>query len=295
MQTQLSQATAEALRACKALGDDLLFSHSTGVALLGIEEPAHSLDTTLLHGMVKSAKDRRHIQGATLHVWSNDDVRTYRAGSIRCADPLTVWAQMAPAIGDLGEFITFTESVLRRTTITIDQMNAYLDRSGRFPGKKLCADATKLALPGTQSPYETKAWLAVTIHGLPRPVAQHTVTELSFPNGAAVTLDFAYPTCRVGIEYQGDQHRTDKKQWRNDEWKHEALRTRRWIIITATALDLSDDFHRLNLAMRVAEAILAQTGVVIPLIPHMEPKALLDGRRKLLVPFAAPMRNAAGS
>ena len=60
------------------------------------------------------------------------------------------------------------------------------------------------------------------------------------------------PELKIGIEYDGDHHRTDKMQWRRDVWKRRQLESMGWTIVAVTQLDLSDEPHRAALAMNVA-------------------------------------------
>lgn len=51
-------------------------------------------------------------------------------------------------------------------------------------------------------------------------------------------LDLAFPALRVAIEYDGDQHRVDRAQWRRDRHKDEMLHRLGSVILRITADDL---------------------------------------------------------
>ena len=70
--------------------------------------------------------------------------------------------------------------------------------------------------------------------GLAEPVIQYDVT---LPDGRA-RLDLAYPDRRVGIEYEGYGHRTDKAQWRRDIVRQRQLEAHGWVVIRLTQWDL---------------------------------------------------------
>ena len=89
-------------------------------------------------------------------------------------------------------------------------------------------------------------------YGLSGFAVGYVVSGISFENGAAVTLDLADSELKIGIEYDGDHHRTDKMQWRRDVWKRRQLESMGWTIVAVTQLDLSDEPHRAALAMNVA-------------------------------------------
>lgn len=70
--------------------------------------------------------------------------------------------------------------------------------------------------------------------GLPEPLINHLWTG---PDGVTKEGDLVYPEERVWIEVEGDQHRTDRKQWRTDVVRHERLTDFGWRVIRVTADD----------------------------------------------------------
>ncbi|SDZ40610.1 Protein of unknown function [Herbiconiux ginsengi] len=50
--------------------------------------------------------------------------------------------------------------------------------------------------------------------------------------------DLAYPAWKVAIEYEGDHHRTDQRQWRRDIARARALQALGWTVIRVTLADL---------------------------------------------------------
>lgn len=73
--------------------------------------------------------------------------------------------------------------------------------------------------------------------GLPEPVVQYEVREGGI---LLARVDLAYPDLRIAIEYEGDGHRTDKRQWRTDIRRQRDLEDRGWTVIRLTELDLRD-------------------------------------------------------
>lgn len=67
----------------------------------------------------------------------------------------------------------------------------------------------RLADPRAESPMETRIRLAIIDAGLPAPVLQHPV--------GPYLLDLAYPRVRLGIEYDGAEHRTQERAMRDLE------------------------------------------------------------------------------
>ena len=77
-----------------------------------------------------------------------------------------------------------------------------------------------------------------------------------------MSLDIAWVEFKVGVEYDGDHHRTDKVQWRRDNEKRERLRAPGWILIIVTAQNLIDEMSIAELALRIARR-LAERGATI--------------------------------
>lgn len=73
-------------------------------------------------------------------------------------------------------------------------------------------------------------------HGLPEPVVQHEVYD---GHRLVARVDLGYPESKVAIEYEGDEHHTDKKQWRRDIQRQRELEARGWIVIRLTQEDLN--------------------------------------------------------
>ncbi len=88
---------------------------------------------------------------------------------------------------------------------------------------------------GSQSPKES--WLRVVLMeaGLPRPQTQIAVHD---EFGSAVAyLDMGWEDVRVAVEYDGEQHRTDRRQYAWDVRRLEMLERRGWIVLRVLAGD----------------------------------------------------------
>lgn len=78
--------------------------------------------------------------------------------------------------------------------------------------------------------------------GLPEPEVNHVLLD---ERGHFVAEgDLVYPRARVWIEYEGDGHRTDKRQFRKDLRRYEQLQDLGWRVVRVTADDLTlrDEF-----------------------------------------------------
>ncbi|MGP6170845.1 hypothetical protein ACTU6V_06505 [Microbacterium sp. A204] len=83
---------------------------------------------------------------------------------------------------------------------------------------------------------EIEARLLIIDSGLPEPVVQF---EVRVEGELIARPDLAYPELKVGIEYDGDGHRTDKDEWRRDIQRHRALTAAGWVSLHLTEADLA--------------------------------------------------------
>jgi hypothetical protein len=97
--------------------------------------------------------------------------------------------------------------------------------SGRLP------EVVRLADPLAESPMETRTRLALVLHGLPPPVSQFEVRD----GGHHYYLDLAYPRFRVGVEYDGGEHRDPERARRDLERQHH-LSLLGWTIVRPRAV-----------------------------------------------------------
>jgi hypothetical protein len=108
----------------------------------------------------------------------------------------------------------------------------------RYPGRRNIARA-RLAITlfdaGAQSPKETWLRLVLVDAGLPRPQTQIPVRD-EFGTVIAY-LDLGWEHLRVAVEYDGEQHRSDRSQYNWDIRRLEILHRLGWIVIRVVAGD----------------------------------------------------------
>ncbi|WP_072723494.1 hypothetical protein [Bifidobacterium lemurum] len=237
----------------------LIYSHITALALLGAELPKQTrLSTNALHVAVRNNNARYQQQGIKRLRWSNGAGldQPYIVGDVQCVPPAVAWAQMAQYL-TLSELVVLADSLTRRDKrMKLCERNDFvilLAESGLFWGKQKCKKALRLMKEDTDSSQETRTRLVLRQHGLPDMEVNHAVYDDAGDH--IWLLDMAFPDQKVCIEYQGDQHRTDKHQYRQDNIKQRHLRDMGWAVICATAKDLSSAEAKLDLARSVAKAL----------------------------------------
>jgi G:T-mismatch repair DNA endonuclease (very short patch repair protein) len=101
-------------------------------------------------------------------------------------------------------------------------------------GSKLARDASRLADGLAGSPQETRLRLLMARAGLPAPVAQFRVFD---DEGLVGRVDFAYPSHRIVIEYDGLWH-AEPGQFAKDRRRLNRLTAAGWRVVFVTAADL---------------------------------------------------------
>lgn len=104
---------------------------------------------------------------------------------------------------------------------------------------------SRRALPwvdgGAASPRETWLRLLLIDAGLPMPTTQIPVVDGYWP---VAFLDLGWEQFRVAAEYDGDHHRTDRRQYAKDQRRLRKLERLDWIVVRVIAEDSPDDVVR---------------------------------------------------
>ncbi len=132
---------------------------------------------------------------------------------------------------------------------TIAELTAALE-AGRRRGAAALREALPLVRTRSRSRKETQTRLLLLAAGLPEPSLNHPVVV---EREVVALVDLAYPDRKVGIEYEGEQHLIDPRQWARDIRRYEMLADLGWRIIRVTASDLAQ--HRKEFAKRARAAL----------------------------------------
>lgn len=164
-----------------------------------------------------------------------------RPDEVVVVDGLAVTSPVRSAY-DLVRALGFVEGVVALDALArvgAFAPEAVLDHPGtraRPRGHRRLPPAVAASNPRAQSPPETRLRLVLVAHGVPCPELQYPVTGV--PVAWVPHVDMAWPECKVAVEYQGDQPRTDPEQWRRDQERWALLAAAGWLVIPATWEDL---------------------------------------------------------
>ncbi|MBS1672886.1 MAG: hypothetical protein JSS74_02850 [Actinobacteria bacterium] len=186
-------------------------------------------------------------------------------GGIPMSTPAATWASLASRL-TLDELVAVGDALVRIPRIpgpdgrvlhaplaTFDDLDAVI-AAGRRVGIRTLREARQLIRIGSASPQETKLRLALTTGtDLPAPTLDFDVYAAGVYLGCS---EIAYPDYLVAVEYEGDQHRTERSQWVKDIDKYNAYASAGWRVVQITA----DHLHETGEAPRRVRDALLQAG-----------------------------------
>jgi hypothetical protein len=127
------------------------------------------------------------------------------------------------------------DSLARASALKLADVDLLAQRYRGRRGIKRARVALDLVDPGAESPRETWLRLLLIRAGFPRPQTQIPVYD-EFGQLIAV-LDMGWEDIRVAAEYDGDHHRTNRRQFYDDIRRMEAVTELGWIDVRVTAQD----------------------------------------------------------
>jgi hypothetical protein len=149
-----------------------------------------------------------------------------------------------------GKAVARLDALMHATPFSIDEVLLLAKRYPGARGLRRLQASLPLVDGGSASPKETWLRLLLIDAGLPKPTTQIPVHESCRLVGI---LDMGWTKYKVAVEYDGDQHRTDRRQYVRDQKRLRAFEALGWIIIRVIAEDRSTDVIR-----RVRQALSAR-------------------------------------
>lgn len=219
----------------------------TGMRLWGLPHPDIWTPKEPLEVMVPPDAAPPRITGVKGRRLSEDRADTTILKGVPVVDPVAAFFTCAheltitQAVMVIDALITtasdYPDLGPRRPMTTRELIFNRLAQWGRFPGCAIVREALPLARERVESPKETETRLLIVAAGFPEPEIQHEVLD----RGRFVArTDLAYPKLKIAVEYEGDGHRTDKRQWRRDIQRQRELEALGWIVIRLTEADLKN-------------------------------------------------------
>jgi Protein of unknown function (DUF559) len=126
-----------------------------------------------------------------------------------------------------GVAVAHLDALSAVTGLTTADVARLIARHRGARGVRQCQAALSLMDGGAQSPKESWLRLVLVDAGLPRPVTQIQVTD----GHLAAYLDMGWEQPMVALEYDGDQHRNDRRQYVKDIRRAEMVNRLGWHVI----------------------------------------------------------------
>ncbi|MDT5147846.1 MAG: hypothetical protein QOC58_2491 [Mycobacterium sp.] len=147
---------------------------------------------------------------------------------VRTALDLGCWYPIMTAVAGI-------DALARATEINPTDVELLARRCAGRRGIVRARRALDLFDPGAQSPKESWLRLVLIQAGLQRPQTQIAVRN---EFGSAIAyLDMGWEDVKLAVEYDGEQHRSDRRQYTWDVRRLETLERLGWIVIRVVAGD----------------------------------------------------------
>jgi hypothetical protein len=151
--------------------------------------------------------------------------------------------------GAVHSAVVRLDALARATGFKVEDVLGVSRRHPRSPGLRRLETALELVDAGAQSPRESYLRLLLIDAGFPRPQTQ--IPVLGADGMPVAHVDVGWEEHMVGVEYDGDQHQTDRRRYVYDIQRLETLERMGWIIVRVVAED-----HRANVVRRVRVAMV---------------------------------------
>ncbi len=231
----------DVLARCRAyaplLRDGDVFSHATAALLWGAPLPGRFAADATLHVTAIAGATRPRSAGVVGHIAADAAIRIRSRHDLPVVDPVTAWLHLAPVLSlddlvAMGDHLVLTPRRQnpedRRPYASRAELESRVQRF-RGRGKRNAREALQLVREGAESPRETRLRLRLVRHGLPEPGLNVEITD---ERGLRIGFgDLVYPSFKVLVEYEGEQHRTDSTQFYRDIERHEQLARAGWLLI----------------------------------------------------------------
>jgi hypothetical protein len=192
----------------------------TGLQLLGV-------DIGYPLPMIFATIHQRQVRRRDVKVMRVKELPPHRDG---IASPEHCWLVAASTL-NLLDLVSAGDSLLRLRRTTLARLQSSVHRSsGR--GVVAARTAVRLVRERVDSARETWLRLCLVLAGLPIPECNLISGDDQGPIGR---VDLVYIAYKLIVEYEGDQHRTDRNQWNRDIDRHEDFARDHWTLIRITS------------------------------------------------------------
>ena len=214
----------------------LAFSHVTAARWLGLPLPTAWTPDEPLHVTSALAKNPIRRRGLVTH--TKLDVTPTEFRGVRIVSSRDAWIQCGTLL-DLEAMVVMADSMCFGSPGRLAQLQAAVKAHSGRAGADFLRRAVAAVRCGSASPRETQFRLLLGQAGLPEPRLNVDIHDGS--GGWLARPDFVWADrhtgLRLAVEYDGNHHRTQQRQWSRDNPRDLALREEGWTLIVLTNAD----------------------------------------------------------
>lgn len=225
----------------RKLPDGVFYSHHTAAALWGIPVVPRANDRLDIGVYGRSHGSRKDAFRS--HRFAPDSVRVVSLGGAPVTDPASTWVTLAArlprqAAVALGDAVLYAPRYpgtarLKRLPLARPEEIHRLVTWPRRPARRILTDLAAQLSHQAASPPETHLRLMLSEWGLPAPKLDFDVCD---ERGRLLGCsELAFAESRLALEYEGDHHRIDTRQWNRDIEKYRAYAENGWEVLRVTA------------------------------------------------------------
>ncbi|MEL4319227.1 hypothetical protein WJX64_09440 [Leifsonia sp. YIM 134122] len=204
------------------------FSHSTGALLWEIPLPRRLEAESLLHVSSAAGSQPPRIRGTVGHRGARDAVIVRHRG-LSVASPCDAWCQTVRLLS-LDEAIIAGDRLVGwpRPLVTLGDLDLAIAAFGARPGARRIASARTSIRERSASARESRLRLVTMRGGFPEAELN---SAIALSSGRNTHGDLVYRRYKVLLEYDGEQHRLDGRQFATDVNRLNDLSEDAWIVI----------------------------------------------------------------
>jgi very-short-patch-repair endonuclease len=208
------------------------------------------------HVSVFRKADRRRRDGIRHHLAAADAAVTVHNG-MRVSAPAQLFVEMGRWL-NLVDLVVLGDAMVRRGLVSLDGLRATCAAS-TIRGAAEASRAAAYVREGVDSPMESRLRMLLVLAGLPEPEVD--LRFLRRDGSVMLRLDLAYRVHRIGVEYDGRQHRDDLDQWDRDLDRGDWFDREGWKLVKVVARGI---YRRPDQTIERVRRALAERGADLP-------------------------------
>jgi len=206
-------------------------SHGSALAMVGVRTPDRC--TAEVHVTTRDAHERARTVGVRGHEARDGRLRYVLVGNALVVHPVDSWCQLGATLS-VRELVLIGDALTRRRRpiSTLGDLRRTVHRWSGRRGVQRLREALDLVRPGTDSFAETELRLDAAAAGLPEPEVNGAIVD---ERGRVVARgDLVYREYRTILEYDGEQHRLDDRQFARDVTRLDDIARLGWRLVRVT-------------------------------------------------------------